>query len=74
MKTEAWWKSYEKEWLLERYDREITEQDRGQGMKRLRRVWWHISEDIGLLGITVALFMVGALLWILTDRVLGFFR
>lgn len=64
------WKEIDKEWVI-RLDE--MDQERGQ-MKKLRQIWWHVSDDLGLIGITIALILAGALLWLTLDHLLGLFR
>lgn len=68
--SERWWKDYEKEWLMERWGQEI----KGEDMKQLRRLYWHLSEDSGLFLWTIAILLASTLVWILADYVLGLAR
>lgn len=70
MKTEKWWQSYEKDWLMRRWSQEIKEED----MKHLRRLYWHLSDDMGLALWALAVLLGGSILWITVDLALSLLR
>lgn len=60
---------------MQKYDQEIERQDmKCRDMKRLRRLWWHLTDEMGFVLWAVAVLLGSCVLWLMIELTLSLLR